>query len=245
VRILSFDTSSHEIHVAVLEDAQVLAQTVIGDTEGNTRQEAVAALMPTIVSLLGRAHCQRQEIDCLVVGQGPGSFTGIRTAIVTARTLAQAMQLPLIAIPLFESYASGCELPAAVILNAGRGRYFACPFRGLGLSDFESSMPAFSGTACEVSAYLVDVLRWYCDCAVADGFAGSAKNVCPLPVVENIATKQAQIAWNRLCLNGNQATSPGVKAKTRESLLLRFPYDAVTPLYLRNPSITLKKSDGN
>jgi hypothetical protein len=155
------------------------------------------------------------------------------------------MQLPLIAVPLFEPFAAACQLPAAVILHAGRGRYFACPFRAVGGNDFESSAPAFSATAAEVCAYLEDMPLWYCDSVAADEWIESAKKVEPMPIVENIATKQAQIAWNRLCLNDNRATLSGAKADLRESLLKRFPYHAVTPLYLRNPSITLKKSDGN
>lgn len=57
---------------------------------------------------------------------------------------------------------------------------------------------------------------------------GRKADLLPLPILENIATKQAQIAWNRVSLN--------------DSLSEAYPYQSVTPLYLRNPSITLKKT---
>jgi hypothetical protein len=155
------------------------------------------------------------------------------------------MRRPLVAVPLFDSYAQDCQLPAAVILPAGRGRYFACAFRAGAANDFEAWRPAFCAAASELAQQLDDVPHWYCNGAVPDEWAELGKKVLPLPIVENIATKQAQIAWNRLCLNDNQAQSPGDTEDRRKTLLEKFSYDAVTPLYLRNPSITLKKSDGN
>ena len=55
------------------------------------RQHAVSMLMPGIDEIVNEARWDKRQLDCLVVGQGPGSFTGIRTAVVTARTLAQGL----------------------------------------------------------------------------------------------------------------------------------------------------------
>ncbi len=88
------------------------------------RQEVATALMPLVDEAFEQTGWSRTELDGIVVGVGPGSFTGIRTGVVTARTLAQSMNLPLIPISLLEVYASEIELPSGLIMAAGKGHYF-------------------------------------------------------------------------------------------------------------------------
>jgi tRNA threonylcarbamoyl adenosine modification protein YeaZ len=244
VRILSFDTSTNEIHLSLVEDGRAVAEMVVAEVDALTRQEAVASLMPSIVDLMARADWQKSDLTCIVVGEGPGSFTGVRTGIVTARTIAQALGLPLIPVHLLDAYASVCLLPAAVVLAAGRGRYFVAGYRSKNASDrFEMSVEPTAASGSELGVLLAQSPCWYVDekaagelkagvdalSKVEDGECGGPKvELLPLPNLENIATKQAQIAWNRVSLN--------------DSLMEAYPYQTVTPLYLRNPSITLKKT---
>ena len=82
MKILAIEFSSDHRSVAVLDGAQLFAEQTV--TEG--RDTASVAL---IESALGEAAVGRTEIDCIAVGIGPGSYTGIRAAIA----LTQGWQL--------------------------------------------------------------------------------------------------------------------------------------------------------
>ncbi len=248
MRILSFDTSTNEIHLSLVEDGRAVREMVVAEADAMTRQEAVALLMPSIATLTDSAGWKKTELNCIVVGQGPGSFTGVRTGIVTARTIAQGLSLPLVSVHLLDCYASVCALPGAVVLAAGRGRYFFAGYLSKDAADhFVMGVAPASASTAELPALLSEFSVWYLDekamselvCVGEEqpgvpapdlkaAFNGHSPRLLPLPILENIATKQAQIAWNRVSLNNSLAEA--------------YPYQTVTPLYLRNPSITLKKN---
>jgi tRNA threonylcarbamoyl adenosine modification protein YeaZ len=106
-RSLSFDTSTSEVHIALAVAGQIVCQEVVraNPEHGTPRQEAATILMPTIDRLVKSQAWGKADIDAIVVGSGPGSFTGIRTSVVTARALAQALGLPLISVSLLECLA--------------------------------------------------------------------------------------------------------------------------------------------
>ncbi|MBS1955817.1 MAG: tRNA (adenosine(37)-N6)-threonylcarbamoyltransferase complex dimerization subunit type 1 TsaB [Cyanobacteria bacterium SZAS-4] len=240
MRILSFDTSTNEIHLSLVEDGRAVKEMVVAEVDALTRQEAVASLMPSVAELMAQAGWQKSDLNCIVVGEGPGSFTGVRTGIVTARSIAQGLSLPLVPIHLLDCYASVCQLPAAIVLSAGRSRYFVAGYFSKNGSDwFEMSTPPTSVSADELGAILAGTAVWYLDRKAESELSGKLESLSgpqggrspqlrSLPILENIATKQAQIAWNRVSLN--------------DSFVQAYPYQTVTPLYLRSPSITLKKA---
>jgi tRNA threonylcarbamoyl adenosine modification protein YeaZ len=106
MRLLSFDTSSRGLSVAILEDGQILAEANFegqaGDRPKADRQEAVSLLLPTIDELTTRLGFKKGDYSAIAVGIGPGGFTGVRVAVVTARTLGQALDLPVVGINSLE-----------------------------------------------------------------------------------------------------------------------------------------------
>ncbi|MBU6452302.1 MAG: tRNA (adenosine(37)-N6)-threonylcarbamoyltransferase complex dimerization subunit type 1 TsaB [Cyanobacteria bacterium REEB67] len=106
MRLLSFDTSSRGLSVAILENGQILAEANFegqaGDRPKADRQEAVSLLLPTIDELTVKLGFRKTDYSAIVVGVGPGGFTGVRVAVVTARTLGQALELPVVGINSLE-----------------------------------------------------------------------------------------------------------------------------------------------
>jgi tRNA threonylcarbamoyladenosine biosynthesis protein TsaB len=91
--ILAFDTSGPIGAVAVALGSEVLARAAM------TQQTSHAAmLIPTIHEVLEEAGVERDEIAGIVVGEGPGSFTGVRVAAATAKGLGHALGLPVRAV---------------------------------------------------------------------------------------------------------------------------------------------------
>lgn len=244
MKILSFDTSTPTLSVALMHDGKVVAEKEVPPVEN--RQQAVSQLMPTIDSAVKEMGWQPQSLDLLVVGTGPGSFTGIRTCVVTGRTLAQALDRPIIGINAFQCYATIIDLPAAIVLSGGRGHYFVAGYTlkdasagqsnlrwaGNG-SALESVIEARCATAAELPEVLGSCARVYCDPASLEALGDSLSGCAPLPELTGIAAIQAQVAFrdhNLGCAN-------------RESLLPLYTFQRVNPLYLRGASITLKKAD--
>lgn len=86
---LAIETSTDKASVAVSVQGRILSQTQDG-----VRLHA-QTLLPLIEELLGQAGVSMSQIDALVFGQGPGSFTGLRIACSVAKGLAYARDLPV------------------------------------------------------------------------------------------------------------------------------------------------------
>jgi tRNA threonylcarbamoyladenosine biosynthesis protein TsaB len=87
---LAFDTSSSLTAVALLEDGKLLAQ------EAEPSQDKHAqTLLPRIQICLSRAGRALADVDLFAVGIGPGSFTGVRVGLATAKGFVLATQKPL------------------------------------------------------------------------------------------------------------------------------------------------------
>jgi len=86
--VLAFDTSGEEGVVVVGRGTEVLAHRII---DGASRQGA--ELVPRIAEVLAAAQVSLRDVAEIVVGAGPGSFTGIRIAAATARGLARPLGL--------------------------------------------------------------------------------------------------------------------------------------------------------
>ncbi|RME76885.1 MAG: tRNA (adenosine(37)-N6)-threonylcarbamoyltransferase complex dimerization subunit type 1 TsaB [Planctomycetota bacterium] len=133
---LAIETSSRRGGVALARAAdacggvELLACETI--EEGMRHGEA---LMPAIERCLEQAGLGYGALDLVVAGTGPGSYTGVRVGLATARALAFAHGLEVLAVPSFDAIAAVCAPPAGggeivVLRNAYqgaiyRGRYAA------------------------------------------------------------------------------------------------------------------------
>ena len=91
--LLAFDTSSSVGSVAVGRAGAVLAHA-----ELEQQRKHASALIPAIRAVLLEADVDKSELDGIVVGEGPGSFTGVRVAAATAKGMVHALGLPLWAV---------------------------------------------------------------------------------------------------------------------------------------------------
>lgn len=121
--ILAIDTSAVASAALVSDDA--LEGVVASFSTEDTRSHA-EVLAPGIEDMLATAGVTGQDIDALVVGVGPGPFTGLRSGIATARTLAFVwgkplhglMSLDAVALEVAESTAAPAEF--LVVTDARR-----------------------------------------------------------------------------------------------------------------------------
>lgn len=124
MKVLAIDTSNHPMSVALVQDKDLMATTTLNMVRNHS-----IYLMPTIDNLMKDVGWQPADLDRVVVAQGPGSYTGVRIAVTTAKTLALTLNLSLVGISSLATIAYN-TLPTTTGLivpffDARRGNVFA------------------------------------------------------------------------------------------------------------------------
>jgi tRNA threonylcarbamoyladenosine biosynthesis protein TsaB len=141
MRILALDTATRATSVALCTDGALLEAR--DDPDPGQRPRHAAALLPLAAGLVDQAMLGFADLDRIAVGVGPGTFTGLRIGVASARALARAGGIPLVGVTTLESLAINAlsfrELPSfevvAAVLDARRGEAFAAAWRRGELSD--------------------------------------------------------------------------------------------------------------
>jgi len=93
MKVLAFDSSSKTLAIAILEDEQLLAEMTI-----NIKKNHSITLMPAIDFLMESLDLKPTDLERIVVAEGPGSYTGLRIAVATAKTLAHTLKISLVGV---------------------------------------------------------------------------------------------------------------------------------------------------
>ena len=144
MRVLGFDTSTLVVGIAIVDDERVLAE---GTHDASQRS---ADLLVTIDAICKRAGVTPHELDAIAVGAGPGSFTGLRIGMATAKGIAFAAGKPLWAVSSLAALVDDATHELANdqlftqvdgmivgVLDARRGEVFAGCYRHGVLVDHE------------------------------------------------------------------------------------------------------------
>jgi tRNA threonylcarbamoyladenosine biosynthesis protein TsaB len=133
VIILGFDTATPRTAVALQVAEGEPPAEAVHDPEPGERPGHATRLLPLAEGLLGDAGLTFADIALIGVGAGPGTFTGLRIGVATARALAQATGARLAGVPSLHALAEPRSEPAVLaVLDARRGEAFAAGFeRGL------------------------------------------------------------------------------------------------------------------
>ncbi len=131
MNILGFDTSTAATSVCVLRsDGEAFAV----DPEPARLFEPPAhsrELMPAVAAAIDRAAIGWGELEAVAVGVGPGTFTGLRIGVATARAIAHARGIPLHPVSSLAALAAGIgESPALPLIDAKRGELFGAVYSG-------------------------------------------------------------------------------------------------------------------
>ena len=122
MRTLYIDTSSSFLYSAIVEDNKILGE--IKEEYGQSLSEVA---LPRIVSIFNDNNIKPEDIDKIIVVNGPGSFTGIRIGITIAKVYSWSLNIPITTISSLEAMSLSSEsqkyhVPA---IDARRGYVFA------------------------------------------------------------------------------------------------------------------------
>ncbi len=125
--LLAIETSSLVSSVALLQEDVLRAELTVQARLTHSEQ-----LMPHIADMLEKASVKKQQIDCVAVSVGPGSFTGLRIGMATAKGLAFAWDVPIIGVGTAEGLAwnfAGHRDLICPLIDAQKGNVYAALYR--------------------------------------------------------------------------------------------------------------------
>lgn len=166
MRILAFDTATPATTVA-LSGVDNVIFTARHDPRPGERPGHATRLLPLVALVLERAGIGWNGLDRIAVGVGPGTFTGLRIGIATARALSRARDIPLVGVSTLESLALARPAPDAApagldavlaVLDARRGEVFAAIWRIDEAGEFENALLRPRAIAPEALAELAEPL---------------------------------------------------------------------------------------
>jgi tRNA threonylcarbamoyladenosine biosynthesis protein TsaB len=127
--LIALETATDMGTVALGRGGELLGEVAIG-----MQSRHAETLLPGLDFLLRAARADRSAVRGVVVGAGPGSFTGVRIAAATARGLALGLAVPLYAYSTLRALAADVPTDRAVctLLDARRGEVYAALYRRRG-----------------------------------------------------------------------------------------------------------------
>jgi tRNA threonylcarbamoyl adenosine modification protein YeaZ/tRNA threonylcarbamoyl adenosine modification protein YjeE len=140
--ILAIETTGENMSLAFLwgrdiseEDGRgmIITDPAIRTSQEKTNMRHLERLIPLISEFMADEKINKSDIDAIAVSIGPGSFTGIRIGVSTARALAQGLGKPIIAVPTMPAYAYQSLYArgayASVAIDARRGLVYSAAYK--------------------------------------------------------------------------------------------------------------------
>jgi len=127
MKVLGFDTATNWCTIGLVEDNELIAEWTI-----KSKMSQLNRLIPGISMLLKEKEIKFADLSAIAVTIGPGSFTGVRLGLVTAKTLSQAGRLPVIGINSLEAIVFQCPVENSLIvpvIDARKNQVFAGFYR--------------------------------------------------------------------------------------------------------------------
>jgi tRNA threonylcarbamoyladenosine biosynthesis protein TsaB len=127
MKILAIETSTMLGGVAIADEEGLIAEIRM-----NVKTTHSERMMSAIDYALKQSDMTIDEIDIFSVASGPGSFTGLRIGLSTAKGLCYATGKPLVLVPTLRAFAWNfpyCRYPVCVMLDARKGEVYAAIFR--------------------------------------------------------------------------------------------------------------------
>jgi tRNA threonylcarbamoyladenosine biosynthesis protein TsaB len=223
VQILALDTATPSTAVALaLTDGRVLTRR--HEPSEGERPGHATELLPLAFALLDEAGIALDALDRIAVGTGPGTFTGVRIGVATARALAQAHDLPLVGVSTLRALAEAAgagERPTLAVIDARRGEAFAAAWAPDGTALLAPSALAPAALAAAVAGLPGTPL------AVGDGSLRFREQLeAAGAVVPPVGSPEHRVDASAHCRLA-ATMEPGVR-------------DAVLPTYLRLPDAELE-----
>jgi tRNA threonylcarbamoyladenosine biosynthesis protein TsaB len=204
--LLAFDTSSPTVAVALYDGSDVVAERVSEQAMKHGER-----LAPLIDDLMREVGVVRQDLTALAVGVGPGPFTGLRVGLVTARTLAFVLDIPVYGV---------CSLDVLAVEAASAGAIAGDFVVATDARRKEVYLASYDDSGVRTSGPVVDKPA---DLATTLPTVGEGATLYPDHFPTGVGPTRPSAGWLARCVAEERA-----ELSDPEPLYLRRP-DAATP----------------
>jgi len=138
-RLLILETSGRSAHVAVALGDSLLARSRLDEARRHARD-----LAPAVLQLLHGQGWRARDLHGVIVSLGPGSYTGLRVGIISAKALCYALGCPLVGVETFAAIATQAPAEATrldVLADAQRDKVYIQPFARSADAEWRSTAP--------------------------------------------------------------------------------------------------------
>ena len=243
MNVLGIDTSSALLSAAVLADGRLVAECARESVQAGDRRPGrsnhAEGLLPLIEETLGRAAVDFSALSLLGVAVGPGSFTGLRIGISTAKGLAYGSDIPVVGVRTLE--AAAYRVP----LHDGEG--FVCPLMDARKGEVYGAL--YRRTAVVFECLIEDTV------ISPESLARQANAMASAPCVFVGNGARAYADLIARCTGGRARVTPGDEFPTIASAVARIAEkrfrsapgaaaEPLTPHYIRPPDAVAGASRG-
>lgn len=190
MKILALDTSNQALAVALVENGQIQADMTLAIKKNHS-----ISLMPTIDFLMQSVGWQPTDLERIVVAQGPGSYTGLRIGVATAKALAYTLGIDLVGISSLQALVpreiTGLVVP---VIDARRNHVYA--------GFYENGQSVKSDTYLSFDSLLEEVRGYECVTFVGEVTAFMEQIAASLPEAHYQVTLPSAV---QLALDGEVA----------------------------------------
>lgn len=129
------------MYILAIETTGPIGSVAIIDQQGDIIMETsteemnhLKDLMPMTTRLMDKLSIKPKDLTAVAASVGPGSFTGIRIGVSTARAISQALDIPCVPVPTLELFKSYCDGTKTIVpvFNARRGQVYGGVFSSSG-----------------------------------------------------------------------------------------------------------------
>ena len=128
---MALDASTYAGSVAVFSDKTLLAERTLSHVSGPVQGTREEGMMPAVAAAMSEARVQPRDLDRVLCGAGPGSFTSLRIAASIAKGFAHSLDIPLYSVSSLLLIAAGAPVtprPVIAAISAMRGEFYAADF---------------------------------------------------------------------------------------------------------------------
>ncbi len=220
MKILSIDSSGLVATVAVMVE-----DILVGEYTIHNKKTHSQTLLPMISDMLSMAEVTPDELDCIAVSAGPGSFTGLRIGASTAKGLAWTLGIPIVPVSSLMGLAANVKQKGALvcpIMDARRNQAYYAMYRmsdGIPEVIVEPDVASIDEVICKASDFGEPVM-----------FLGDG-----VPVFEEVIQKDMRVPVEFVTSHARYQSGASVAALGQ--LLYRegksVPASEFAPIYLR------------
>jgi tRNA threonylcarbamoyladenosine biosynthesis protein TsaB len=230
MKILGFDTATNWCSIGLID-----GEELIGEWTVRCKMTQLTRLMPGIKMILEAKNIKLSDLDCIAVTKGPGSFTGVRLGLVTAKTLAQVTTIDLQGVNSLKTLVYQIDMKEGLtvpLLDARKGEIYAGFYRWEGnkiIEIKESSLYKASDLAAEINTF-----NEQCN------FIGHDTESCRNDIIKALTVPFRWASDIHGIIRGSSVAFLG-----REQLMAgnKDSYLNLEPVYIRPPDAKVKKKE--